>query len=248
MMSHLFHPTEQHIMIRNPLSALRRTGAAALLGLAVMPPAHAGPGPDLPPGVIQPVWYASTVDMAAGTATFSVRFDRAPDLLTVDEVFRQADAFQYWTDTVSADPIGSTYDGIFGTGPLGTQSVIATGAIPLNGQLTYIWPTLLSDPAPRDPGGWGTVQAYGGYRLAGDTVSFDVSLVLLHAQADGRFNYAFETYQFGAGGTVDYLGVSGQAYEVPAVPEPSPSAMLGVGMLLLGVRAAARRHGRRPGG
>jgi hypothetical protein len=234
-------------MIRHLSPTLRRiagmlalAASTALTALSASAPARAEPVP----GVIQPVWYASTVDMAAAKATFSIRFDRAPDLLTVDEFFRQADAFQYWTDTVSADPIGSTLDGISGTGPLGTQSVIATDAIPLTGQLTYVWPTLLTDPGPRDPGGWGAVQAYGGYTLAGDTLSFDVALALLHA-ADGHFNYAFETYAFGGWGGVDYLGTSGQAYAVPPVPEPSKSVLLGLGMMLLGLRSAARWHGRR---
>jgi hypothetical protein len=221
-------------------SVLQRLFVACLLGLSVLAPARA----QAQPPVIQPVWYATSVDLSAGMAHFSIRFDRAPDLATGDEFFRPADTFQFWTDTASDDPIGSTYAGIEGYGPLGTQTVLTGANIPSTGSLTYIWPQLLSYLGPRDPGGWGSIEANGAYTLGPDnSVSFDVPLSLLHA-ADGVFYYVFETFQYGAGGTIDYAGISGQEYFVSCVPEPSEILLLGSGLAVLAFRARRRRAGQ----
>jgi len=216
---------------------LRHALAGSLLLLAALAPARA----ESPPDILTPVSYATNVDLAAQIATFAIRFDRAPDFFTLDEFERPADQFQFWTDTVSLDPIQSTYAGILGTGPLGTQMMVTTTAIPVNNQLSYVWPQLITDPGPKDPGGWGSIEAYAGYTLVGDTVSFDVPLALLRAP-DGHFNYAFQTARYGLGGAVSYFGVSGEEYTLPCVPEPAHAGMLGAGMLLL---AGAARRGRR---
>ena len=227
-------------MTANPIHTLRSHLRYALAGgmlLVALAPARA----ESPPGIITPVSYASTVDRAAQIATFAIRFDRAPDFVTSDEFERPADQFQFWTDTVSLDPIQSTYAGILGNGPLGTQMMVTTTSVPVNNQLSYVWPQLITDPGPKDPGGWGSIEAYAGYALAGKTVSFDVPLALLHAP-DGHFNYVFETYRYALGGYMDYFGVSGEDYTLPCVPEPAHAGMLGAGMLLL---AGASRRGRR---
>jgi hypothetical protein len=191
--------------------------------------------------VITPVSYATTIDLIAGTANFAVRFDRAPDFQAVNSFGTLLDDFQIWTDTVSLDPITSTFDGIYGRGPLGTQMMVTTRFLPERNQLSLLWPTLLTDPGPRDPGGWGSVKAYANYQLAADhTLSFDVPLALLRA-TDGAFHYGFETYQSGAWGGVDYFGDSGQSY-VMCVPEPAHAVMLGVGAGLLLLAAGRRRR------
>jgi hypothetical protein len=222
------------------VSALKRLLAACLLGVFVLAPACAQA---LPP-IIQPVWYATSVDSSAGMAHFSIRFDRAPDLVTADEFFRSADGFQFWTDTASDDPIGSTYAGILGEGPLGTQAVLTNTNIPGTGSLAVIWPQDPSYTGPRDPGGWGSIEAYGDYTLGPDnSVSFDLPLSLLHA-ADGVFYYVFETYQYGAGGLIDYAGISGQEYFVTYVPEPAEVLLLASGLAVLAFMARRRQTRR----
>lgn len=220
-------------------SHLRHALGCSLLLLFALAPAHAAPLP----GVIEPLSYGTTIDLDAGTATFAIHFDRAPDFSTPDNVAPLIDDFQWWTDTVSADPISSTYAGINGNGPLGTQMMVTTRYLPVSNQLSYIWPQLLTDPGPKDPGGWGSVEAFSGYTLTSDnTLSFDVPLALLRA-ADGQFNYGFQTYRNGAVGDASYFGVSGENY-VLCVPEPAHGAMLGAGLLLL-TGASRRSHKQR---
>ncbi len=216
---------------------LSRLYACGLLLLVAVAPARA----EAPPGYLVPVSYGTTVDLAAGIATFAIRFDRTPDFINDANPALEGDGFQFWTDSVSTDPIRSTYDGILGRGPLGTQMMVNTRAIETTNQLLYIWPQLLTDPGPKDPGGWGSIEAYADYTLAaGNTLSFDVPLALLRAP-DGHFNYAFQTYQFNDGGYINYLGVSGETYPMPCVPEPSAALLLAAGLVLPAVVRRRRR-------
>lgn len=204
----------------------------------------------LPP-VIAPLSYGSTVDLNAGTARFSIRFDRRPDLFTVDAYGRQADSFQYWTGATARNPIEAAFGAVYGLGPADGLDVLTAVDIPATGRLTYVD---VRDPGytgPRDSGGWGQVVGRGAYRLDKDgTVSFEVPLSLLHAR-DGVFAYGFETYQYGAGGLADYFGVAGRTYVLapaplgPAlfgsaplspVPELPAFALLAAGLPLLATR------------
>lgn len=196
---------------------------------------------EAPPGYLVPVTYGTTIDLAAGIATFAMRFDRTPDFINEANPAIDGDGFQFWTDTVSTDPIRSTYDGILGRGPLGTQMMVTTRTIQTNDKLSYVWPQLQTDPGPKDPGGWGPVKAYADYTLAADnTLSFDVPLTLLRAP-DGHFNYVFQTYQFNDGGYINYAGISGETYTTPCVPEPSAALLLAAGLI---VPLVARRRRR----
>jgi hypothetical protein len=220
-------------------SILKRLSAACLLCVCALVPAAYAQSDG---AAIKPVWYASTIDPDAGLARFSVRFDRMPDLLSVDDAFRPADSFQFWTDTTSSNPIESVYAGLQGSGPLGTQSVLTSVDIPASGTMTYIWPRDASYTGPRDSGGWGSIEGHGAYTLEADgTVSFDVPLSLLHA-ADGFFYYAFETFRYGAIGSIDYFGIGGQEYSVSCVPEPSEALLLLAGLVVM---PAMLRRGRR---
>jgi hypothetical protein len=202
------------------------------LGLALAAPASADP--------ITPLWYGSWVHSPSATATFFVHFDRAPDLLAMDEFERQADTFQYWTDSEAPDPIGRTYAAIRGDIPFGTQTVISAREIPFLNQIEMIWPQPDSYTGPRDRGGWGSIEGHAAYSLWDDRLlSFTVPLALLH-DADGHFHYTFETYEFGSGSGVDYHGVSGKFYAVSPVPEPAQAALL-----LAGVGFLAARNRRR---
>jgi hypothetical protein len=215
-------------------SPLRHALAGSLLLLFATAPA----GAQATPGALQAVSYGSTVDLAAGIATFAIRFDRAPDFFTLDQAANPADAFQIWTDTVSTNPQQSAYAGIFGNGPLGTQAVITSIDIADTNQLTFLWPQLVTDRGPDDYT-WGTLEGRAGYTLAADnTVSFEVPLALLRA-ADGHFNYGFETYQNARWGGVEYFGASGLAYPLP---EPSSALLVAAGLAwLVAGRRAARR-------
>jgi hypothetical protein len=217
-------------------SRLRYLLACTLL-LFALTPARAAPLP----GALDPLSYSTTIDLDAGIATFAIHFDRTPEFFTVDEFNRLADQFQLWTDTVAINPFQSTYAGILGTGPLGTQMMVTMSDVPVSNLLNFVWPQLLTYPGPKDPAGWGSVEGQAGYTLAPDnTLSFDVPLALLHAP-DGHFNYLFQIYRNGAWSGADYLGVSGEEYAL-CVPEPAHGAMFGAGMLLL---AGASRRGRK---
>lgn len=217
---------------------LHHSLACSLLLLSALVPAHA----QLLPGTIEPLSYGTTIDLAAQTATFAIRFDRAFDFVTLDEVGRQADQFAVWTDTVSTNPQRSTRDGLIGRGPLGTQMVVINGTDSSVNQLSYAWPQLLTDADPTDPLGWAVVKGSASYVLDSDnTLSFIVPLALLHA-ADGHFNYSIETFLFGRWGALEYFGTSGQEYGL-CVPEPAHAAMLGAGLLLLtGARQLRRKQ------
>jgi hypothetical protein len=222
---------------------------AGLCSLGLLAPAHAADAvpaalPAALPPVIAPLWYGSSVDMGAGMARFSIGFDRRPDLLTVDAFARQADSFQFWTDTRSRDPIADTYAALAGSVPLGTQSVVTAVEIPGTGKMATVWPQDATYAGPRDSGGWGIVEGRSSYTLGLDNVlSFDVPLALLHA-ADGVFAYGFETYQYGGWDGVDYFGVSGKDYLISCVPEPSAPLLMGAGLLALGAFARRRAPAR----
>lgn len=208
--------------------------AAGLLLVFVLPSTRAY---DLP---LHPTQYRAVIDLASGQANFSVRFDRPPDFFTLDDVGRAADAFQFFTDTASSDPIQSTIEGMYRSGPLGTQAVIGSYEIATRRQVTIWWPKPRSEWLPDDPIVHAARRTYGDYTLAGDTLAFSVPLSMLH-DPDSTFYYGFQLYQYGGWTTFNYYGTSGQTYILP-VPEPAHAVMLGAGVLLL---VAASRCGRR---
>lgn len=208
--------------------------AAGFLLLFVLPSTRAY---DLP---LHPTQYRAVIDLANGQANFSVRFDHPPDFFTLDDVGRAADAFQFFTDTVSSDPIQSTTEGMYRSGPLGTQTVIGSYEIATRRQLTIWWPKPRSEWLPDDPIVHAALIRYGDYTLIDDTLSFSVPLGLLH-DPDSSFYYGFQLYPYGGWTGFNYYGTSGQVYMLP-VPEPAPATMFSAGVLLL---MAASRCGRR---
>lgn len=221
--------------MKNSISRRAAIHVGALsVGLAVAAPAFADP--------ITPLWYGSWVDPRAATASFFIHFDRAPDLLTVDEFERQADNFQYWTDSEAPDPIERTYAARRGEIPFGTQSLISSREIPFRNQLEMIWAQPDSYGGPRDRGDWGSVEGHVPYRLFADRLlSFTVPLSLLQDD-DGHFYYTFETYEYGAWSGVDYHGVSGRFYAVSPAPEPAQVVLLLGGVGLLAARSRRRQQ------
>jgi hypothetical protein len=189
---------------------------------------------------VTPLTYSTSVDIAAQTATFQVKFDHTPDLLTVDAYFRQADCFQFWVDAVAPDPMERAYAGLSGTLPADTQTVISTREIPRTGALEIIWIAPLDAPGARDRGGWGSVAGSTPYSLATDnTVAFTLPLSLLR-DTDGDFYYSLATFAYGAQGYPVYSGVSGCAYPVP-VPGALLLGTFGVGLAGWRRRCMTRR-------
>jgi hypothetical protein len=87
---------------------------------------------------VQPLSYSTSVDDAAGTASFHVKFDSRPDFYTVDHVPRQADSVQFWVDAVARDPIARAYDVLGGELTTHSQNVISFQEIPSTNQLQII--------------------------------------------------------------------------------------------------------------
>lgn len=182
--------------------------------------------------LVLPLWYGATVDVAASTATFTVQFDKAVDMLTVDEVGNLADSFQFWVDSEAPDPLGRTYEALFGNLPATTQHVIAMGPAP--NTLEAIWVQPLDAPGPRDNGGWGSVEATLPFVIsATNRLTFTLPWSAIR-ETDGTFYYAFETYEFGGWGGQTFEGISGRVYEVP---EPSAALLILAGMGVLAVYA-----------
>lgn len=225
----------QNLVVRRFAALL----TALSIGLALATPASADP--------ITPLWYGSLVHRPSETATFFIQFDRAPDLFTIDEFERQADNFQYWTDSEAPNAIERTYAGLRGEIPLGTQTVISSREIPFLNQMEIIWPQADSYTGPRDRGSWGSIEGHSAYHLFGDSLlAFTVPLSLLH-DTDGRFYYTFETYEYGAWSGVDYNGVSGKFYAVSPAPEPAQVALLLAGLGLLAARGWRRSRDQENG-
>lgn len=184
---------------------------------------------------VAPLWYMTTVDPVASTASFSVQFDGPLDLFTIDAYARQADSFQFWVDSAAPDVIRRTYDVLEGLLAPGAQTVISAREIPTLNALETIWVLPLTAPGPRDAGGWGSINSHAAYSLsAGNLLTFSMPWAALR-ETDGTFYYAFETYAYGGWEGRTWEGVSGKYYEICAVPEPSAPLMLLAGLGAFGV-------------
>ena len=185
--------------------------------------------------VVVPQDYGVTYDSAAHSFDFTVRFDRQPDFVTMDEYGRMADQLQYWLDTeedVNAQLTAAQR--LAGWMPSGVQSMLLFNSIPTLGTITLV----RLDPAgPPQYGGWqGEVVNTIAYTLDADhTLRFRIQQGDL-SDADGKLSWAFETYNYGGWGGVTY---SSQA---PQVPEPSAWQALCAGLAFLAV--AGRRRSK----
>ena len=148
-----------------------------------------------------------TVDHAAGTARFWLRFDEPPDFETVDELGRPVNSFQYevdgdWAGGVVSFPFNDT-DAVV----RGDELDAAGWSLPIRAA----GPNVPLDPDPA-AGGWGPVVDRVPLNLDDDGLWFDAPLAAI-CDADGVFAYRVFTTE--SGGTVSFA-------ESSSVPAPSP--------------------------
>jgi len=125
-------------------------------------------------------------DFTAHTTTFTVRFDCAPDFLTLDQYGRQKNSFQYYIDRDLDGEIFSP----------DADVLIVRGEEIHSADALRVREALGDDPS-KTSGGWGPVCATVPFDLNGDTLSFTLSWNTFDS-SDQRFRYALETYEFGS--------------------------------------------------
>lgn len=165
---------------------------------------------------LQIVDQGVSVDRAAGSASFSLTFNRTPDFVAIDH--DQPDTFQYEIDADTTDLSAS-----FGVKQI--DSVIRGGEIWEGKGLPIRETTGEGGP---DAGGWGPVKTLLPFELDGTTVTFTVPLDEL-GDADGRFRYRAFATENGAITT-----------QVTGAIVPLPAAVL-PGLLMLGGVSVVRK-------
>jgi hypothetical protein len=191
---------------------------AALLGglLAIANPAHAGIS-EFPP---------VTVNLAAGTATFSIDFPQVPEFYAVDRSGRLADSFQI---QISADPNGN---------PVVNPTTVIRGD-----EIRFATALRIRNGSPpsTDPqsGGYGSIRGTVPFTLNGTDLTFTTPLSLIGAP-NGNFSY----YAFTTQG-----GFTAAQVEARSVPLPSALAavmmMLGIGIVFVMGRSMGGSRGVR---
>jgi hypothetical protein len=139
-------------------------------------------------------------DPAGGATAFFLELSRPPDFSLTDEYGRQADGFQIYIDTAADHRPFSEFH--LNCVLRGTEIFRAPGELRIRN----------AAPPSDDPdaGGWGATRGTVPYTLDGSQIAFSVPFALLR-ETDGRFNYRWEVYEFGA--TADL--VQGQSLLVP---------------------------------
>jgi hypothetical protein len=176
---------------------------------------------------------SSVYDPVSNQVDFAISFNRVPDFLTVDGLGRQADGFQYWI-FYDNNPLHITL-------PPELSALIRGVEIHVGGNLRI---RSAAPPAVDDPyyGGWGAIRAVIPFNLVDTALTFSVDLTKL-GDADGKFAFRLDTFEYGD--TTDSV-VGGTAGPYYLIPEPD-SLFLAMSAILLAARATAR-HGtlRRP--
>ncbi|MEH2242924.1 PEP-CTERM sorting domain-containing protein [Nostoc sp.] len=173
---------------------------------------------------------SAVVNLDAKEVLFTINFNKVPDFLTVDQVGRQADSFQYFIDADGKLPVfrGSPYyselesiirgEEIHVAGDVRIRDVVSIGA---------------SEP---NSGGWGKIRGSVPYSLDGTVLKFSAPLEFI-GDSDGLFSYQLESYEFG--GITDSLE---NKSIIASVPEPASAlGALTFGALGVGLRRK-RKH------
>ncbi len=183
---------------------------------------------------------------------FNITFNRQPDFYSVDNTFRQFDAFQFYID---ATKLTGAFDGAScDVACQSRKSVVRGSEIYLGNGLPIrrYDATYVSVPGDTS-GGWGPVADLVPITLNGSSLSFSVSWAAL-ADTDGILEYEFETFYEGrttfASGFQRPL-VSGKSYtyapgEMSGVPESSTWLMMIAGVGFAGAALRRRRRHLNP--
>jgi hypothetical protein len=168
---------------------------------------------------------AVSVDRNAGTATFMLKFDRAPDFVAIDH--GQAHAFQYELDA----------DGASLANPIEWDQIdsVIRGAELWEGRGLPVRDRD-GDGADANSGGFGPVRALLPYDVSGDTLSFTTGLSALGDSGDGVFRYRVFTTD--NGGITSEM--QGAAIPLPAAAWTGAIALGGMGVSLRKMRRAFR--------
>lgn len=169
------------------------------------------------------VAHSVAVDEAAGTATFSLTFDREPRFfLPHGGGGAQPNAFQYEIDAdTEAKPGPVEWDDI---------DVVVRGAEIFRGDGIPIRDR--DGDGGNNAGGWGAVRSTVPFDLDDNTLTFTAGLDALADDGDGHFRYRLITTQDG-----------GLTSEVQGAVIPLPAAVWG-GLVMMGAAGVAARRGR----
>lgn len=178
--------------------------------------------------------WSTVNDNSAQTATFEITFNESPDFFTTDNVGRQADSFQIYTDI---NPFGPTdFSDPDQCLPGCVKTLIRGGEIHSSLEMVIRRVDHVYVPTPGDgSGGWGPKIGEVPFLLRDETLSFTVPWAML-ATDDGKFYYRLETEEFGAWVPEGSPGLftSGIAYTSPPIPEPETYALMLAGLSLIG--------------
>lgn len=173
---------------------------------------------------------SAVVNLDAKEVSFTINFNRVPDFLTVDQVGRQADSFQYFIDADGELPVfrGSPYYSEL-------ESIIRGEEIHVAGDVRIrdVFSIGASEP---NSGGWGKIRGSVPYSLDGTVLKFSAPLQFI-GDSDGLFSYRLELYEFGS-----WNGLTNENKStIASVPEPN----LALGALTFAALSLSLRQKRK---
>lgn len=141
--------------------------------------------------------FRCSADVRRGTATVTLKFDRAPDFFTLDQLGRQAFSFQIYADSASAPAsISDFYRAAAGERDASSKAIVRGEEIHVNDDLRVrgIVPFYEGEEGS---GGWGPILDELPYQLEGTTLTFTAPLRSLTDAGDGRIWFFLESYEYG---------------------------------------------------
>ena len=159
--------------------------AVGMLTMTVAAPVQAAQS-----GTFTLVSQSATYSPRTGDVTFRIVFSTKPDFLTVDELGRPLDEFQYYIVGDAALPYPQQYDSIIRGGEIRFTNGLVT--------IRNAWPPDESADMTRS-GGWGTIRGEVPYTLHGPVLRFSAPLAMLSDHPDrASIDYLLQLTVFGA--------------------------------------------------